>query len=205
MRTHLRNCVHTPLMIRQQADQDARDVKSGKNISTVAPQMDAGPSDIPAIQTPHPTHASTSISSSSSLQLQTGTMPHYSLPTSTLIEPSSPALSAISFAPSDSISQVGSQPGSDIGLDIPHSLCRGLKRNRSSSHQGFHQIPPWTSAQQAQLEDRLTCITASAGFALSWVENPELLAFFQEFLPQAKVPSQKVLTNRLLPKVTQTY
>ncbi|KAJ3847191.1 hypothetical protein EV368DRAFT_51600, partial [Lentinula lateritia] len=50
----------------------------------------------------------------------------------------------------------------------------------------------------------LTCITESAGFTLFWVENLMLLAF-QELLPQAKVPSQKVLMNRLLPKVTQTF
>jgi hypothetical protein len=43
-------------------------------------------------------------------------------------------------------------------------------------------------------------LTASAGFALSWVENPEWLDFCSEYIPSAKNPSRKVLTTRILPK-----
>ena len=42
-------------------------------------------------------------------------------------------------------------------------------------------------------------MTASAGFPLSWVDNPEWIDFCTEFLPAAKLPSRKTLTRRLLP------
>jgi hypothetical protein len=42
-------------------------------------------------------------------------------------------------------------------------------------------------------------MTASAGFPLSWVDNPEWIDFCMEFLPAAKLPSRKTLTRRLLP------
>ncbi|KAK0209433.1 hypothetical protein IW262DRAFT_1235069, partial [Armillaria fumosa] len=57
----------------------------------------------------------------------------------------------------------------------------------------------WPSSDQAQFEERIVHLTASAGFSLSWVENPEWIAFCEDFLPAAKVPSCKVVTNRLLP------
>jgi hypothetical protein len=41
-------------------------------------------------------------------------------------------------------------------------------------------------------------VTAAAGFSLSWIENPEVVSFFQMFLPQANLPSRGVLTLRLL-------
>ena len=63
----------------------------------------------------------------------------------------------------------------------------------------------WSDARQACFEDRLTRLTASAGFPLSWVENPEWLSFCTEFLPQAKSPSRKVLTRRLLPRVLTDF
>jgi hypothetical protein len=42
-------------------------------------------------------------------------------------------------------------------------------------------------------------LTASAGLLLSWVDNAEFVAFIDEFLPAAKSPSRKVLTQRLIP------
>ncbi|KAI9438468.1 hypothetical protein BJY52DRAFT_1207008 [Lactarius psammicola] len=53
---------------------------------------------------------------------------------------------------------------------------------------------------QTQFEEQVTHLTASAGLPLSWVENPEWLNFCTNFLPQAKSPSQKVLTHHLLPQ-----
>ena len=64
---------------------------------------------------------------------------------------------------------------------------------------------PWSDARQACFEDQLTHLTVSAGFLLSWVENPEWLSFCTEFLPQAKSPSRKVLTQRLLPRVLTDF
>ncbi|KAK0501062.1 hypothetical protein EDD18DRAFT_1307507 [Armillaria luteobubalina] len=63
----------------------------------------------------------------------------------------------------------------------------------------FHLCCCWPSSDQAQFEERIVHLTASAGFSLSWVENPEWIAFCEDFLPAAKVPSRKVVTNCLLP------
>jgi len=56
------------------------------------------------------------------------------------------------------------------------------------------------STRQMRFEERMIRLTASAGLPLSWVENPEWLNFCTEFIPQAKSPSRKVLTRRLLPQ-----
>jgi len=42
-------------------------------------------------------------------------------------------------------------------------------------------------------------MTAFTGFPLFWVDNPEWIDFFTEFLPAAKLPLQKTLTHHLLP------
>ncbi|KAK0505457.1 hypothetical protein EDD18DRAFT_1305538 [Armillaria luteobubalina] len=64
----------------------------------------------------------------------------------------------------------------------------------------FQPIPiSWSSSDQAWFEEMIVCLTALAGFSLSWVENPEWIAFCEDFLPAAKVPSHKVVTNCLLP------
>lgn len=100
-----------------------------------------------------------------------------------------------SLAPSDSISvcppslQVASAPS----------------RSRRSSRVPSFTTPTspdmaWSDARQVRFEERILRLTASAGFPLSWVENPEWLNFCTEFIPQAKSPSRKVLTQRLLPR-----
>ena len=58
---------------------------------------------------------------------------------------------------------------------------------------------PWTAARQAHFEAQLMHLTASAGLPLSWVENSEWLSFCTEFIPSAKSPSRKVLTQQVLP------
>ena len=57
----------------------------------------------------------------------------------------------------------------------------------------------WTPAKQRSFETRVTRLTASANFPLSWVDNPEWLGLCDEFIPSAKPPSRKVLSCRLLP------
>ncbi|KAE9395217.1 hypothetical protein BT96DRAFT_1044832 [Gymnopus androsaceus JB14] len=93
----------------------------------------------------------------------------------------SPALSFASLALSDSVSSLGASSDLAVPLADPHAT------------------------QQAQFEERITWLTASAGFALSWVENPEFRALIQEFMPYAKIPTRKVLTNHLLPKLAQSF
>jgi hypothetical protein len=59
----------------------------------------------------------------------------------------------------------------------------------------------WNVEHQTQFENRLARLTASAGLPFSWVDNPEWLEFCEEFLPNAKSPSRKVLTMRIIPKL----
>lgn len=46
-------------------------------------------------------------------------------------------------------------------------------------------------------------LTASANFPPSWIENPEWLAFLDEFLPSAISPTRKALTTRIIPAEVQ--
>lgn len=114
----------------------------------------------------------------------------------------SPTGSAV--GPSDSISQVGEpslsrQPSfHSSASDTSASSAKRRRAHQTSSSQSY--IPVWTEGQQAAFERGLARITASAGFALNWVENPEVVAFFQMFMPQATLPSRGVLTRRIIPQ-----
>ncbi len=77
----------------------------------------------------------------------------------------------------------------------------GLKRPSSSA---FGNQAPWDDNKQRQFEGFIAKLTASAGFSFSWVGNPEFVKFCQEFLPGAKVPSRRVLSNRILPTMLKT-
>ena len=134
------------------------------------------------------------------LHVRTPSDSHQSAYTLTVSRPSLPCISyehkpsvissssSSSLAPSDSISIISSS--------LPSCT-------RCSRHY-ITPLPlsdlPWSDACQACFKDRLTCLTTSAGFPLSWVENPEWLNFCTEFLPQAKSPSHKVVTWCLLPR-----
>jgi hypothetical protein len=83
----------------------------------------------------------------------------------------------------------------------PPSLSRRGRGGRFASRNSQPPIEPaWSSGCQMRFEERIIRITTSAGFPLSWVENPEWLDFCTEFVPQAKSPIRKVLTRRLLPQ-----
>ncbi|KAG1730367.1 uncharacterized protein EDB91DRAFT_1004304, partial [Suillus paluster] len=57
----------------------------------------------------------------------------------------------------------------------------------------------WATSDQADWEIRLARLTASAGLPLRWVENHKWKVLCDCFLPRAKIPSAKVLTQRVLP------
>ncbi|KAG1727642.1 ribonuclease H-like domain-containing protein [Suillus paluster] len=57
----------------------------------------------------------------------------------------------------------------------------------------------WTTSDQADWEIRLARLTTSAGLPLRWVENHKWKVLCDHFLPRAKIPSAKVLTQRVLP------
>lgn len=42
-------------------------------------------------------------------------------------------------------------------------------------------------------------INISTGLAFSWVDNPEFVKFCQEFIPEARIPKRRALSNRILP------
>jgi hypothetical protein len=64
---------------------------------------------------------------------------------------------------------------------------------------------PWSPELQATFETCLGRLTAAAGLPLSWVDNPEWIDFVHRFLPDAKSPSRKVLTTRLIPQAVKSY
>lgn len=105
------------------------------------------------------------------------------------------SLSGSSIAPSDSYSMQGHTRGA----------CQ-----RASGKSRANTIIPvpldtWSDARQLCFEEKLVRLTALAGLPLSWVENPEWLSFCTEFIPSAKSPSRKVLTQRLLPRTLREF
>jgi len=48
-------------------------------------------------------------------------------------------------------------------------------------------------------------LTAAAGFSLSWVDNPVFIEFMEEYIPAAKLPSRKVLTQQIIPAAVAEY
>ena len=86
------------------------------------------------------------------------------------------------------------------------SFADSQKRRRISRSISSHVLSrhatlpePWNLGNQEHFESRIARITAATNFPLAWVENPEVLAFFDEFIPAAKVPTRKVLTTRIIP------
>jgi hypothetical protein len=63
----------------------------------------------------------------------------------------------------------------------------------------------WIPEFQLKFEERIARLTVSAGLPLSWVDNPEWIDFINDFLPSARSPSQKDLTNRLIPSAAKHY
>ena len=107
-------------------------------------------------------------------------------------QPSPPASWVISvvssLAPSDSASAVPSRSNS-LRWSCSHQ-----------SQETVHASLEWSPTHQQRFEERLIRLTASAGFPLSWIENPEWLDLCCDFIPAAKSPSRKTLTRRILPK-----
>lgn len=68
----------------------------------------------------------------------------------------------------------------------------------SSDYFSRSTVPP--GIRQQRFESRITRLTASAGFPLQWVDDPEWLQFLSEFLPDLKPFNRKKLTNKLLPE-----
>jgi hypothetical protein len=116
-----------------------------------------------------------------------------------------------------SLSTSGSIPStraaSPAFSDMSYSsqASRQSKRARRSDSSLSQQAPfpgyepGWSKGEQAMFETSIARLTASAGLPLRWVENPEWLALCERFMPNAKSPSRKVLTQRLIPATLKTF
>jgi hypothetical protein len=120
-------------------------------------------------------------------------------------EPDMPPSATSSFDslhPSESASQVSYQ-----GPSSRPSSRLGRRRSSlfPSNVPGELMVPVWSAARTRLFEHRILRLTASAGFPLSWVENPEFQAIREEFIPGSPHISRKVLTKRILREVVTEF
>ena len=111
-----------------------------------------------------------------------------------------------SLHPSESASQI-SYNRSGPSLQPPSQLGR-----RRGSYNMFPQnvpgellVPVWSPSRVKAFEHRILRLTASAGFPLSWVENPEFHALQDEFIIGSPHISRKVLTKQILCEVVTEF
>lgn len=120
------------------------------------------------------------------------------------------------YPPSASTSFLSTRAPSPAVSDASHatSSSRAFKcpcysdslLSRQPSFLGYTVTEPgWSKGEQAMFKTALARLTASAGLPLRWVENPEWLALCKRFLPNAKSPSCKVLTQRLIPATLKGF
>ncbi|KAF8989423.1 hypothetical protein BDQ17DRAFT_1434471 [Cyathus striatus] len=134
-------------------------------------------------------------------------MPDYyaPIPSGTYSFPSSQPISIPILHPgpilrSGSVSRPPSPTPSSYSTTSTRSSSRVSIRSygASDAHQYSSNLA-WNEERQHSFERHIVRMTASCGFPLSWVDNPLVRNFFQEFIPHAKSPSRKVLSQRLLP------
>jgi hypothetical protein len=223
---HLADCLYQTDQIRSRALNDPASSKSLRSLSASGPaestsslrmmdQARVGGGHVPHItyppQQPIP-GASTG----------PGTLDHWhqSLPFHSINPTPSPLPSPLIFssglseslAPSDSISQTNSQHGSgpsasadsqgSVGLH-DRILRRSLSRRGTQALNINNQYTTWSTEKQQSFENRLGRLTASAGLPFSWVDNPEWLAFVDEFIPAAQSPGRRKLTRTIVPKLVK--
>ena len=87
-------------------------------------------------------------------------------------------------------------PGYLTGNATPRSRSQSIPINKPSV---------WPVEFQRRFEERIARLTVSAGLPLLWVDNPKWIDFITDFLPLARSPSWKVLTNRLIPMAARQY
>jgi hypothetical protein len=99
---------------------------------------------------------------------------------------------------SDGASHLSKRPRTSYGYS--RRASRSLSRAPSQP-----ELPRWSSATQARFASLVARITASCGFPFLWVENPEWIAFCNEFVPGAQPISRKSLANRWIPAEAAKY
>jgi hypothetical protein len=121
------------------------------------------------------------------------------MPSPLLIDTSAPqsraASPAVSLAPSDASSYRSKRP-------------RTLTRNSSFRNESQLNSPVsavWTSGHQARFNSRVARLTAACGFAFQWVNNPEWIAFCNEFVPSASHIDRRSLANKYIPAEVKKF
>ncbi|SJK98740.1 uncharacterized protein ARMOST_02009 [Armillaria ostoyae] len=188
---HLRDCPRQPPAVCDRARNELESRSPVKHMRCPPMPVNMIPTHPFQLSHPTPSHPTSSFISPGLYPESTGLLSHPDIgplisqpssSSSSFLAPHSSLSRAPSVAPSDSVSAVGSRR-SLYSLDDESLEHFPSKRAR-------HSI----SRQASFTLKRLS----SAGFSLSWVENPEWIAFCEDFIPAAKVPSRKVVTNHLL-------
>ena len=125
---------------------------------------------------------------------------------SQMLPPISPAAStsALSALPSPYTNLI--IPLSDSPMLSPAQSFSNHPTPRSRSQSILiDNVGVWIPEYQRKFEERIARLTVSAGLPLSWVDNPEWIDFINDFLPFARSPSRKVLTNRLIPAAAKNH
>jgi len=99
--------------------------------------------------------------------------------------------------PEDSISSVSSRSGARSAPPALTSTLMQFNSNYNSSQIAYG----WSPERQRLFETRIARLTSSAGLPLAWVDNPEWALFCEEYIPMARSPSRKTLTNRIIPSL----
>ncbi|KAI0759891.1 hypothetical protein BD413DRAFT_595481 [Trametes elegans] len=130
--------------------------------------------------------------------------------TSTLIHGPSPLSSVPPFMSASPASSIGMgfvlgqcrESPLDYGSPLPSKHARGTHSiSRQNSLYPLKQTvaPVWDDNRQAHFCAWLAKITASCGFPFTWVKNIKWLDFCNDFLPEARNPSRRVLAHKLIP------
>ena len=116
------------------------------------------------------------------------------------------ATSDVSLTPSDSVSLAGARHPALVRT----ASASGFRRV-SSPGITPDMLPPqtnlifWTPTKLRRFEHLVLRLTASAGFPLSWVENPEWQLLRKEFIYGSPSISRKVLSTRILGEVADEF
>ncbi|KAI0072466.1 hypothetical protein K474DRAFT_1711580 [Panus rudis PR-1116 ss-1] len=105
-------------------------------------------------------------------------------------------------SPSYSPSPTGTNPIQQFpsSVAVPaYKRQRPISRSASRDFTPKTTQPVWSDSDQHDFDKHVAHATASANLPLRWVEDPEVIALFQRFVPAAHIPSRKVLTKRLIP------
>ena len=130
-----------------------------------------------------------------------------------MLPPSLPSTRACSPAASTSALPALPSPYANLMIPLgdnpllsPALSCSDYPTSRSRSQSVLiDNSGVWLPEYQGKFEERIARLTVSAGLPLSWVDNPEWIDFVNDFLPSARSPSRKVLTNRLIPTAAKIH